>query len=293
MRLIAALRNAASDPAVLIECFIVANLAFLAVDIFVAHSMNGFAHWAEWIPFTFSLMAPALLVGCMFGAGQMRPPLANANTFPRRSKRASRAIGILVGLFSIAVGIAGLLWHLQSQFFAEQTLRNLVYAAPFVAPLAYSGLGFLILLNRMMPSQTEEWARWVVLLALGGWIGNFTLSLTDHAQNGFFYRPEWISVVASAVAIGGLTVAFADCRNRVFLSQCLALMGIEVVVGVAGWIFHLRAIANSPMEQLWDRVVYSAPAFAPLLFADLAFLGAIGLATLYARSGVVAAHTPA
>src|SRR4051812_22123478 len=192
MRPIVALRNAAADPVVLVECFVVANLAFLAVDIFVAHSMNGFAHWAEWIPFTFSLVAPFMLVACMIGARQMRPPLLQTGSDLTRDKTVSRAIGILIGLCSIAIGIAGLLWHLRSQFFAEQTLRNLVYAAPFVAPLAYSGIGFLILLNRMVPSEKEEWARWVVLLALGGWIGNFILSLADHAQNAFFYRPEWI-----------------------------------------------------------------------------------------------------
>ena len=222
----------------------------------------------------------------MIGVGQLRPPLRQPGTTHPRAKQASRTIGMLVGLGSIAIGIAGLLWHLQSQFFAEQTLKNLVYAAPFVAPLAYSGLGFLILMNRMVPSATEEWCRWVLLLALGGWIGNFTLSLTDHAQNAFFYRPEWIAVTASALSIGTLLVAFFDCRNRFYLGVCLALMAVEVVVGIAGWMFHLRAIAASPMEKLWDRIVFSAPAFAPLLFADLALLAAIGLGTLYMRAGI-------
>ena len=130
-----------------------------------------------------------------------------------------------------------------------------------------------------------------MLLALGGWIGNFALSLADHAQNAFFYRAEWIPVVASAAAIGALSVAVVEYQNRSYLGLCLGLMVVEIVVAGIGWLFHLYAIAVSPMEDLWERVLYSAPAFAPLLFADLAMLAGIGLATLYAQAGDSAAAT--
>ena len=43
-------------------------------------------------------------------------------------------------------------------------MRNLVYAAPFAAPLSYAGLGLLAILNRTVPARTVEWARWVVFL---------------------------------------------------------------------------------------------------------------------------------
>jgi hypothetical protein len=127
-----------------------------------------------------------------------------------------------------------------------------------------------------------------VLLALGGWIGNFALSLADHAQNAFFYWAEWVPVIASAVAIGSLVMAVVEYRNRAYLRLCLALMVVEIVVAIAGWLLHLAAIARSPMKDLWERVVYSAPLFAPLLFADLALLACIGLATLYLLAGQVA-----
>ncbi len=38
----------------LLEIFVLFNLAFLALDVFIAHSINDFGHWAEWIPFYFS-----------------------------------------------------------------------------------------------------------------------------------------------------------------------------------------------------------------------------------------------
>jgi hypothetical protein len=118
------------------------------------------------------------------------------------------------------------------------------------------------------------------VLALGGWIGNFALSLADHAQNAFFYWPEWISVVASALGVSALCVATADYRNRAYQVACIGIMALEVIVGITGWLFHLAAITNSPMENAWDRVVYGAPVFAPLLFSNLAILAIIGLAVL-------------
>ena len=48
----------------------------------------------------------------------------------------------------------------------------------------------------------------MLLLALGGFVGNFVFSLTDHAQNGFFNPLEWIPVVSSALAVGFLLVPF-------------------------------------------------------------------------------------
>jgi hypothetical protein len=273
------------EPLVLVELFIVANVAFLAADIIFAHSTNEFAHWAEWIPLVFSLTAPLVLIAVMLVAKDVRPPMPSPRGKLTKTDWLARILGLAVGWSSILIGLAGLLWHLESQFFEEQTLKNLVYAAPFVAPLAYSGLGFLILLDRMVPSDTDAWAQWIIFLALGGWVGNFALSLADHAQNAFFYWPEWIPVIASALAIGGLVVAIVDFRNRLLLSICLGLMVVEIVVGVAGWILHLDAIATSPMQELWTKLIYSAPLFAPLLFVDLALLAMIGLGALLARSG--------
>jgi hypothetical protein len=61
-------------------------------------------------------------------------------------------------------------------------------------------------LNRMVQPETLEWTQGVLLLALGGFVGNFGFSLSDHAENGFFYPIEWVPVVASALAIGFLMV---------------------------------------------------------------------------------------
>lgn len=262
-----------------VELFAIGNLAFLAVDVYIAHCTNSFAASAEWIPVLFSLAAPVLLIVAVGMTRTLQPSLRQECS--TRRDRVARWLGLISGLGAIVVGIAGLLWHLDSQFFDDATLHSLVYTAPFVAPLAYTGVGFLLLLDRMVPSNTEDWGRWVILLALGGFIGNFVLSLADHAQNGFFEWREWIPVVASAIAIGSLsTVVFID-KSKASLRFTAWVMLLQIGVGVLGWYYHFLAVMHSRMDSAWDKIIYSAPIFAPLLFANLALLALIGLWSLY------------
>ena len=51
----------------------------------------------------------------------------------------------------------------------------------------------------------------------------------------------------------------------------------EIVVGLIGAWMHLQADLHAPAESLRDRIVYGAPIFAPLLFADIAILALLGL----------------
>ena len=257
----------------LLEIFVTANLAFLVADIYVAHSVNSFREWSEWIPFWYAAGASVLLGLNLAAAG-----------VGRRGRRFHQGwggrLGLVLGALGIAVGVAGLILHLESSFFREVTLRTLVYSAPFVAPLAFAGLGFLLLLNRMVEHGSSEWGAWVLFLALGGWVGNFGLSLTDHAQNGFFYAEEWVPVCAAALAVGWLAVALVGQPGRAFLRWGLGLMGVQAAVGVLGFYFHVAPVFRETAGTLWNRIVYGAPVFAPMLFADLAVLAALGLWSL-------------
>ena len=181
-----------------------------------------------------------------------------------------------MGAGSIVLGVAGVAYHLESQFFSQWTLRSLVYTAPFAAPLAYAGLGFLLLVNRMVPEATDEWDWWVLFFALGGFVGVFVLALCDHAQNGFFHASEWWPVVASALAAGFLAAALAD-RGRAFARICLGVLGLQALVGLIGYYLHVAADVNGLSASLYENFVHGAPVFAPLLFVDLAILAAIGL----------------
>ncbi len=253
------------DHRLWLEAFVLVNLAFLAPDIYVAHSTNLFQHAAEYIPFFFSLAAPLILLAALLAW---------------KSQATARLwcwLGNGVGWTSVIVGIVGLFFHLESRFFREETLESLVYAAPFAAPLAYTGIGLLLTMNRMVDARTAEWAYWVLFLALGGFVGNFVFSVTDHAQNGFFYLSEWIPVASSAFAVGFLLAPFLVQVNRAYLGICTGVLLVQAAVGLLGFYYHTTANLHGPSPRAFDNFVYGAPAMAPLLFPNLVLLTLLGL----------------
>ena len=253
-----------------VEVFVLFNFAGLVVDIFLAHSTNHFRRSSEYVPLYFSMVATATLTVIL----------------PLRWRRPAiwRDVGHLVGWLAVAVGLAGVILHLDSQFFYARTIRSLTYAAPFAAPLAYTGLGLLLILNRLVDAGTVEWAQWVLLLALGGFIGNFVFSLTDHAQNGFFNPLEWVPVAASAFAIGFLFVLFLVRPPIAYLKLCAVVLAVQALVGLIGFSLHAAAILRRPGATFFERILAGAPPMAPLLFPNLVVLGLIALWALGATS---------
>lgn len=259
------LRDWKTDSLLWVEAFALANLAFLALDIYIAHSENGFLRRAEWVPLFFSMAAPVLLAAALWARYVAGRP------------RLWRGIGYAVGAVSIGLGLSGVIYHLDSQFFYERTLRSLTYAAPFAAPLAYTGVGMLLILDRMERAPSEHWGRWIVFLAMGGFFGNFALSLTDHAENGFFHWTEWIPVVSSSFAVAFLAVFFFVPTTARYVKACAAVLGVQVLIGALGFAFHAEADLHGVSRSFFQNVINGAPPFAPLLFPNLAVLGGIGL----------------
>ena len=253
------------DHRLWLELFILANLGCLAPDIYLAHSTNSFKHPAEWLPLIFSLVAPGLMLVAIVGL-----ECFSAVTL-------WRVLGHIVGWSAVLLGIAGLILHLESHFFQERTMASLVYTAPFVAPLAYAGIGLLAIMNRMIESDKVDWPMWVLFLALGGFIGNFILSLADHAQNGFYHRTEWIPVASSALAVGFLLIPFLMRVNRLFLAICFWIMLLQAAVGILGFCLHNLANLHGPSPRMLDNLIDGAPPLAPMLLPNLALLAILGL----------------
>lgn len=255
-------------PQLWLEAYLWLNLAGLAPDIYLAHSMNHFRQPQEYLPLYFSLTAPLLLLAGIIawqGWGYVRW---------------WRVLGHVVGWASVGIGVLGMILHLESRFFRELTLASLVYSAPFAAPLAYTALGLMLIMNRLVNPESEEWPRWLLLFALGGYAGNFVFSLADHASNGFFHATEWIPVFASGLAVGFLLVPFLTRITRQYLLICAAVMLAQGVVGVLGFYYHLAADWHGPANSLFGNLVSGAPVLAPLLFADVMVLALLGVWTL-------------
>lgn len=273
--------------AFLAEVFAALNLAFLTLDIYVAHSVNEFAHWAQWLPLGFTILAATALLANLAASGPVR---SSARSF---LDGGGFWTGIVVGGLSVLVGVSGLLWHLESVFFQVMTLRGLVYSAPFVAPLAFTGIGLLVLLNRLVPEGSVEWGRWLLLLAWGGFVGNFVLSLVDHAQNGFFQPAEWVPVAVGALAVGWLALPIFLRLPRRYLKASFMVLAIALVTGVVGLVLHIMPVIRDPTGTMRERVIYGPPLFAPLLFSDLALLGALAVWDLLDRGWVARGQPPA
>jgi len=252
-----------NDPELWVEAFAILNVGFLTFDIYLAHSVNQFRNHAEYIPLFFSATAPAVLLVAL--------------SQRKHHRMIWKILGHIVGWAAIGVGLTGVVLHLQSNFFYERTLRSLTYSAPFAAPLAYTGLGFLLVMNRMVDSESVEWAQWIVLFTIGGFIGNFVFSLADHAGNGFFFRVEWAPVFASAIAIGFLCVPLLMRVSRAFIDLIAAILVLEAGIGLWGFVLHTMGNLEGPSIHAFDNFIYGAPPMAPLLFPNLMVLGIIGL----------------
>ena len=251
----------ALTPERALDAFIASNLAFLGLDIALAHAANDFARREEWWPLVFSLCAALLLLPRVF--------------WPARHV-GWRGVELAVGAVSVAIGVLGMMLHLKSAFFEQQTLATLVYSAPFAAPLAYVGLGLLLIMTCMQAPGSDAWASWVLLFTLGGFVGNFALTLADHAQNGFFARSEWLGVGGSAYASSFLLLLLFTQANSALDRATHYVLWLQAALGAAGFVLHVMANLARPGSWL-DRALYGAPLFAPLLFVDLALLGAIAL----------------
>jgi hypothetical protein len=255
-----------------IEAFVIFNYLALVLDIYIAHSSNSFRRSEEYIPLYFSAAA-ALLLALGLTA---REKLSLESVW--------RDLGYLTGWISVIVGIAGVVYHLDSQFFYEKTLKSLTYAAPFAAPLAYTGLGLLLIMNRMVEPASREWASWLILLAAGGYFGNFVLSLADHAADGFFRPVEWLPVISAAFATSFLLIPVFMTVRKAYLRTCGGVLLIQGLVGVLGFFFHAQENMRMGSIFSFETIVNGAPPMAPLLFPNLIPLGIIGLWALYLKS---------
>lgn len=260
--------NAWSANDLWLEAFVIFNFLSLTGDIAIAHSENRFRVHAEYLPLWFSLLATVLLAAAFWQR-------LRSNTLGWW-----QIVGQVVGWSSILVGVAGVIYHLDSQFFYQRTLKSLTYAAPFAAPLSYVGLGCLLVMNRMVRAKEKEWSRWVMFFTLGGFAGNFVLSLTDHAVNGFFHWTEWIPVWSSALAVGFLAVLLGSKTTTAFLRYSTTVLFLQMVVGGLGFLLHGWADWHGPADTLFQNIVNGAPPFAPLLLPNLAVLGFIGIVAM-------------
>ena len=85
-------------------------------------------------------------------------------------------------------------------------------------------------------------------------------ALADHAGNGFFNALDWVPVVASAIAVGFLTVPLVTKVFRQYIDLCAAILMLEAEWASWDLYFMPREIcAGRPYHALDDFIYGSRP----------------------------------
>ena len=84
-------------------------------------------------------------------------------------------------------------------------------------------------------------------------------------------------MVSSAFAIGFLIVPFVVDVSRSYLQLCAAVLAVQGVVGILGFLFHAASVARQPAATWFEKILSGAPPMAPLLLPNLVVLATIAL----------------
>jgi len=270
----------------LVLLMVAVNEIFLAIDIYLAHSISGTIRPNEWIPIIFGLVAGGVLLFAGLVAVRNRSLAASAGT--------------VVFLASIAVGLLGAYFHLvrAARPFAPPgarvTIDLLVWAPPILGPLTFALVGalgisaawiedppdsgVLVLPRRQrvrLPfSKTRAIIFWVSL----GILATVISSVLDHARTGFVNPWLWVPTVVGVFAtVVGATLAAVDSPSRGDITIYVLTMLLLILVGVVGLVLHVRDDLTSSGVFVTERFIRGAPFLAPMLFANMGTLGLLAL----------------
>ncbi len=262
------------------------NEIFLAIDIYLAHSISGTIRPNEWIPIIFGLVAGAFLLF--------------AGLIAVRNRSLAATIGTVVFLCSIAVGLLGAYFHLLRAIrpYAlpgqQVTIDLLVWAPPILGPLTFALVGVLglsaawiedpadsgiLVLRpgwrlRLPYSKTRAFIFWVSL----GILATVISSVLDHARTGFQNPWLWVPTMAGVFAVVvAAALAAIDRPSRADVTIYTLTMILLTLVGVIGLVLHVQDDLTSQGVFVAERFIRGAPFLAPLLFANMGTLGLIAL----------------
>lgn len=280
-------RKIAVNRGQLMLLMVALNLAFLGLDIWLAHDLNGTIRTNEWIPIIFGPVAAVLLL------------VAGVISLRRRTTAILLAMAVLA--VSLVIGLVGAYFHLDRaippsglQDQAGYTLRLLVFAPPIVGPLTFSlvaVLGLIAAVHEDPPNsgrmvipglfswkvpfnKTQQYLIWIGL----GILATLISSVLDHGRANFEDARVWIpTVIGIFAAIAAITLGLIDKPSRGDYAIYVLSMVALILVGVIGFVFHVQVDLGTGGAIVLERFMRGAPFLAPMLFADMGALGLVAL----------------
>jgi hypothetical protein len=253
------------------------NMAFTCFDVFLAHSASVVETFFMHIPryyFVFGVVPPAWL--------------ALTNT----RKTWILWVHLLCMAGGIMVGVVGFAFHLRTVMLpsGQFVWDWLIFSAPVLAPLAFAGIatmGITAALHETVPGHFDlpglrdipigltKRQLYFIFIGLGLAAATLTAAV-EHSQEGYLNWTMWLPAVAGGIATGAFLGHAAKRRPQ--SGELFAVLGasaLSTAIGLLGFAFHASFDAGAAGTISIERMVHGAPLFAPLLFADLAFLALI------------------
>ena len=262
------------------------NELFLAIDIYLAHNLNGTLRPNEWIPVFFGLVAGSLLL--------------LAGLLAIRWREGAAIIASVILASSIVIGLLGAYFHAarairpDAPFGEVVTIPLLIWAPPIVGPLIFSlvglwgvsaawiedppGSGNLRLLGETRVHLPFSKSRAFLFMVSAGILATLLSSVLDHGRaqfdNPWLWPPIVVGIFATIVAFG---LAAIDQPSRGDIAVYLVAMILLILIGVVGFVLHIEFDLTTQYVIVPERFLRGAPFLAPMLFANMGLVGLIAL----------------
>ncbi len=262
------------------------NQIFIAVDIYLAHSISGAIVASEWIP---------IVYGGLAGIALLLAGLIALHNRPLATRLAN-----LVFLLGVVVGLLGAYFHLDrtvlldSGLLSLEAVNALIWAPPVIGPLFFiliSILGIsaawaespvdsgrLRLLGERHVQMPYSKTRAYMLITAIFILATLISSVLDHARIRFDNVWVWLPVAA---ALFGFTTSLClgilrrpNPGDVVVHSVAMLLL---ILVGIVGFVLHAESSLTTTGLVVVERFLRGSPILAPLLFCNVGLMGLLAL----------------
>ena len=271
------------------QCFLLLaafNQLFIALDIYLAHNLNGTIKLNEWIPIGYGVVAglALLLAGLMALRDRWRAAL----------------LANLVFVIGLVVGALGVYFHLRRAVLPAEGLVSLeainvlVWAPPVIGPLFFILISILgisaawveapvdsgrlrITAARQVQMPYSKTRAYMLIVAMFI-LATLISSVLDHARIHFDSAWTWLPVAAALFGCAtSLFLGIVKQPNAGDIVVHAAAMLLLILVGIVGFALHGASSLTSGGAIVVERFLRGSPLLAPLLFCNVGVMGLLAL----------------